>query len=210
MTGFTCCNGTALEMQHEAAKFYLLPKCGQFSAVCEPLYSSKLQWDERNVRIDQITNYPDEDNTKIVMRGEGNFDIYIRVPGWATKGFFVKINGEDRQLVTQPGSYLKLSRDWKDGDEIELQMPFQFHLDPVMNQQNIASLFYGLVLLAAQESGLRNDWRKITLDADDIGKTIKGDPHSLEFTVGDAVFKPFFYNTYDSHSVYLDVTLVKQ
>jgi hypothetical protein len=30
-------------------------------------------------------------------------------------------------------------------------MLFQFYLDPVMDQQNIASLFYGPISLAAQE-----------------------------------------------------------
>ena len=85
-------------------------------------------------------------------------------------------------------------------------MPFQFHLDPVMDQPNIASLFYGPVLLAAQEPEARKEWRKVTLDAEDIGKSIKGDPEQLVFTIDGVVFKPF-YETYGRHSVYLDVTL---
>ncbi|RPG32777.1 MAG: hypothetical protein CBB72_010320, partial [Muricauda sp. TMED12] len=93
-----------------------------------------------------------------------------------------------------------------DGDVIDLEMPLQFHLDPVMDQQNIASLFYGPVLLVAQESEMRNGWRKVTLDAKDIGKTIKGDPETLQFTIDGVVFKPF-YETYGRHSVYLDVSL---
>jgi len=75
-----------------------------------------------------------------------------------------------------------------------------------MDQQNIASLFYGPVLLAAQEAAPRNDWRKITLQARDISSSIIGDPKLLQFTIGDVVFKPF-YETYGRHSVYLDVTL---
>ncbi|HQD11183.1 MAG TPA: hypothetical protein PLQ65_16040, partial [Flavihumibacter sp.] len=74
------------------------------------------------------------------------------------------------------------------------------------DQQNIASLFYGPVLLAAQEAAPRNDWRKITLQARDISSSIIGDPKLLQFTIGDVVFKPF-YETYGRHSVYLDVTL---
>jgi hypothetical protein len=85
-------------------------------------------------------------------------------------------------------------------------MPFQFYLEPVMDQQNIASLFYGPVLLAAQESETRTEWRKVTLDAQDISKSISGDPSKLEFTIEGVVFKPF-YDTYGRHSVYLDVTL---
>ena len=85
-------------------------------------------------------------------------------------------------------------------------MPFHFYLEPLMDQQNIASLFYGPVLLAAQEPAPRKDWRKIILNAKDIGKSISGDPARLEFTVDGVLFKPF-YETYGRHSVYLDVTL---
>jgi uncharacterized protein len=87
-----------------------------------------------------------------------------------------------------------------------LRMPFKFYLEPVMDQQNIASLFYGPVLLAAQEFEPRKEWRKVTLNAEDISKSISGDPEKLEFTIDGVVFKPF-YDTYGRHSVYLDVTL---
>jgi hypothetical protein len=80
------------------------------------------------------------------------------------------------------------------------------YLEPVMDQQNIASLFYGPVLLAAQESGPLKEWRKITLNARDISKSISGDPEQLQFIIDGVVFKPF-YDTYGRHSVYLDVTL---
>jgi DUF1680 family protein len=167
---------------------------------------STLEWTERKVTIDQTTNFPNEDNTRLTIKGSGKFDINVRVPGWASKGFFVKINGKEQNLAAKPGTYLKISRIWRNGDIIELKMPFQFHLDPVMDQQNIASLFYGPILLAAQETEARKDWRTITLNAEDISKSIKGDPQQLEFTIDDVVFKPF-YKTYGRHSVYLDVKL---
>ncbi|MEC8884218.1 MAG: hypothetical protein VYD98_06155, partial [Bacteroidota bacterium] len=66
--------------------------------------------------------------------------------------------------------------------------------------------FYGPVLLAAQEEAPRTDFRTITLNAEDLGKTISGDPKALEFTIDGTTFKPFF-ETYDRHSVYLDVQL---
>jgi hypothetical protein len=39
-----------------------------------------------------------------------------------------------------------------------------------------------------------------------MGKSIVGDPKTLQFNVGDVNFKPF-YETYGRHSVYLDMTL---
>ena len=85
-------------------------------------------------------------------------------------------------------------------------MPFSFYLEPIMDQQNIASLFYGPVLLAALEPEPRTEWRKISLNAEDIGKSISGDPEKLEFIIDGIVFKPF-YETYGRYSVYFDVSL---
>ena len=206
MTGFTCCNGTALESSTKLQNSIYFKSMDDKALYVNLYVPSTLQWTTRNVTVEQTTNFPNEDNTRLTINGSGKFDINVRVPGWATKGFFVKINGKEQKLQANPGTYLTLSRTWKDGDVIELKMPFQFHLDPVMDQQNIASLFYGPILLAAQEPEARKDWRKVTLDANDISKSIKGDPEQLQFTIDDVVFKPF-YNTYGRHSVYLDVTL---
>lgn len=206
MTGFTCCNGTAIESNTKLQNSIYF-KSNDNKALYVNLYiPSTVEWTERNVTVDQTTDFPNEDQTRLTVKGSGKFDIHVRVPGWATKGFFVKINGVAQKLVAKPGSYLKISRTWKSGDVIDLKMPFTFYLDPVMDQQNVASLFYGPVLLAAQEPEARKEWRKITLDAHDISKSIKGDPKLLQFTIDDVVFKPF-YETYGRHSVYLDVTL---
>ncbi|MDM1296850.1 glycoside hydrolase family 127 protein [Sphingobacterium sp. N143] len=206
MKGFTCCNGTAIESSTKLQNTIYF-KSQDNQALYVNLYiPSTLSWKERGMTIEQTTSFPKEDQTSLKIKGHGRLAIYVRVPGWATKGFFVTINGEPQHSKAEPGTYVKLDRSWKDGDLITLKMPFQFHLDPVMDQQNIASLFYGPILLAAQEPVARKDWRKITLDAHDIGKSIKGNPATLEFTVGDVRFKPF-YDTYGRHSVYLDVTL---
>jgi DUF1680 family protein len=206
MTGFTCCNGTALESNTKLQNSIYFKTTDDQALYVNLYIPSKLEWTERHITVEQTTNYPNEDNTRLTIRGNGKFDLHVRVPGWATKGFFVTINGKEQKLAARPGSYLKISRSWKDGDILELKMPFAFHLDPVMDQPNIASLFYGPILLAAQEPEARKEWRKITLDAEDLGKSIKGDPQRLEFTVDDVVFKPF-YETYGRHSVYLDVRL---
>lgn len=206
MTGFTCCNGTALESSTKLQNSIYFSSKDNQSLYVNLFIPSTLDWKERNVTVKQTTNFPKEDNTRLEIKGSGKFDVNVRVPSWATKGFFVTINGKEQKIQATPGSYLTINRKWKDGDVIEMKMPFQFHLDPVMDQQNIASLFYGPILLAAQEPEARKDWRTITLDAQDISKSIKGDPQQLQFTIGDVVFKPF-YETYGRHSVYLDVKL---
>lgn len=206
MKGFTCCNGTALESSTKLQNSIYFKSMDNHALYVNLYVPSTLHWTEKNITLVQTTAFPNEDHTKLTIKGSGKFDVNVRVPHWATQGFSVKINGKKEKVAATPGSYLKLSRKWKNGDTIELHMPFQFHLDPIMDQQNIASLFYGPILLAAQESEPRKDWRKVTLDAQDISKSIEGNPKTLEFNIDGVVFKPF-YETYGRHSVYLDVTL---
>lgn len=206
MDGFSCCNGTALESSTKLQNSIYFRSTDNQALYVNLYVPSTLTWTERKITVKQATAYPKEDRTMLTINGKGKFDLNVRVPHWATKGFFVKINGKDMKVDAVPGTYLKISRKWKKGDTVELRMPFRFYLEPVMDQQNIASLFYGPVLLAAQEPEPRTEWRKVTLDASDISKSITGDPSKLEFTIDGVAYKPFF-DTYGRHSVYLDVTL---
>jgi uncharacterized protein len=206
MSGFTCCNGTALESSTKLQNSIYFKRADNQGLYVNLYVPSTLNWSERNITITQTTAYPKEDHTLLTIKGSGTFDLNVRVPHWATKGFFVTINGKKLKVNAVAGSYLTISRNWKDGDAVELRMPFKFYLEPIMDQQNIASLFYGPVLLAAQEPEPRTEWRKVTLNASDISKSITGDPEQLQFTIDGVVFKPF-YETYGRHSVYLDVLL---
>jgi len=206
MDGFTCCNGTALESNTKLQDSIYFRGAADRSLYVNLYVPSKLDWAARKVTLTQETDYPYGDTTKLTVNGDADFDLKVRVPGWATNGFAVTINGAVQSFKAEPGSYLSVGSTWKDGDTIELKMPFSFHLMPVMDRPNVASLFYGPVLLAAQETEPRSTWRPITLSAENLGATISGDPHTLEFKADGATFKPF-YQTYGRSSVYLDVTL---
>jgi len=206
MNGFSCCNGTALESSTKLQNSIYFKSADNQALYVNLYVPSTLKWTEKNVTVTQSTAYPKEDFTQLTIQGSGSFDLLVRVPHWATKGFFVKINGKEEKVKAMPGSYLSLSRNWKNGDTVELRMPFHFYLEPVMDQQNIASLFYGPVLLAAQETEPLKEWHKISLDREDISKSISGDPELLQFNIDGIDFKPF-YETYGRYSVYFDVTL---
>ncbi|ADQ18925.1 protein of unknown function DUF1680 [Leadbetterella byssophila DSM 17132] len=206
MTGFTCCNGTAIESNTKLQNSIYFKSLDNSTLYVNLFIPSTLNWEEKGIKVVQTTSFPKEDQTKLRIEGNGKFDLQVRVPGWAKKGFVVKINGKKQKIKATPGSYAKISRTWKNGDVLEITMPFEFHLDYVMDQPNIASLFYGPVLLAAQETEARKEWRQVTFDAKDLSKNIKGNPETLEFTIDGVQFKPF-YESYGRHSVYLDVRL---
>ena len=205
MNGFTCCNGTALESNTKLQDTIYFHSADNKALYVNLFVPSTLSWSERKVTVQQQTDFPYGDTTRLVINGAGQFDVKVRVPGWARRGFYVKINGRDQPQPARPGSYLTLARNWRVNDTIEIRMPFDFYLDAVVDQPNVASILYGPVLLAAEESGPRTDWRQVTLDATDIGKSITGDPSTLRFKVAGAALKPF-YETYGPNSVYLHVT----
>ena len=206
MTGFTCCNGTALESNTKLQDSIYFKDADNKTLYVNLFVPSTLKWAERELVVQQRTDFPYSDTTRLIIRGSGEFDIKVRVPRWATHGFFVKINDREQSVTAGPGTYLTLRRRWRDNDTIELRMPFHFYLDPIMDQPNVASIFYGPVLLAAEEPGPRTDWRTVELEADGIGKSITGDPGTLHFRIDGIAFKPF-YETYGRYSVYLHVIL---
>jgi DUF1680 family protein len=204
MDGFTCCNGTALESGTKLQDSIYFHSADHQALYVNLFVSSTLRWTERNLVVTQRTSFPYEDTTRLIFTGGGRFDLKLRIPCWATRGSQLKINGQPLTLNTIPGTYATLERDWKDQDTIELQLPFPFHLERVMDQPNIASVFYGPILLAAEESEPRTTWRPVALDSVDIGNSIAGNPSTLRFTIGDLILRPF-YETYGRYSVYLDV-----
>lgn len=206
MTGFTCCNGTALESNTRLQDVIYIKSIDDQSLYVNLYIPSVLNWSERNIIIEQSTDFPYEDKTKLIIKKGGAFTLNVRVPHWAQNGFIVKINGRDQKVNAAPGTYIGIDRVWKDGDTIDIQMPFDFYLESVMDQPNIASLFYGPVLLAAQEKEPRKEWHKLSLNEKDISQSIQGDASRLRFTVDGVQLKPFF-DSYQRYSVYFDVSL---
>jgi uncharacterized protein len=205
MDGFTCCNGTAIESHTKLQDTIYFRSADDRILYVNLFVPSRLDWAGK-VTLTQQTDFPYGDKTRFTVGGGGDFEIRVRVPRWATQGFVVKINGRPQTLSVIPGTYVTVGASWQNGDTIEIEMPFEFQLSPVMDQPNLASVFYGPVLLAAEESGPRSDWRPMTLQAADLSKSFKGDRRALRFAAGEVRFKPFF-ETYGRHSVYLDVKL---
>ncbi len=75
--------------------------------------------------------------------------IHIRIPAWIADGGSVRINGRELEAFAQPGSYLSLTREWRDGDKIEVALPMQLRTEPLLGDPTLRAAFYGPLLLAA-------------------------------------------------------------
>lgn len=71
--------------------------------------------------IDIITDYPVSGDIKLnlSLQNRESFTIKIRIPSWS-KESSLKINGKSVNIL--PGTYADLTRKWKNGDQIELQL----------------------------------------------------------------------------------------
>jgi DUF1680 family protein len=96
--------------------------------------------DGRTVRITEETRYPWDGAVKMTLHPDkaGMFKVDTRVPGWALddavpsdlyrfmdaakEPVSLKVNGETTPIQMEKG-YTTLSREWKDGDTIELNLP---------------------------------------------------------------------------------------
>ena len=96
--------------------------------------------DRTTVRIAQETRYPWDGAVKLTVtpKGSGDFTIHVRIPGWARNEaspttlytfteksnapVVLKVNGQPVPLIVDKG-YVAISRQWKAGDAIELNLP---------------------------------------------------------------------------------------
>ncbi|KKB11692.1 hypothetical protein VE25_10970 [Devosia geojensis] len=87
--------------------------------------SATLDMGARKVRVEETSNYPWSGNIRISVdpEGEGALDLKLRIPGWA-KGAKASLNGTPVDVATGTrDGYLTISRDWRKGDVIELDLP---------------------------------------------------------------------------------------
>jgi DUF1680 family protein len=122
--------------------------------------------------IQQETGYPNDGNIKIVLHPDRtvNFDILLRVPHWmrnmAVPGDLysympdkqpeiqLRINGKAESVAIENG-YIRLSRQWSEGDSINLEFPMQVKriiANPkVIDDIKRVSFEYGPLVYCAEE-----------------------------------------------------------
>jgi len=85
--------------------------------------------DGSKIKLTQESGYPWDGAVKITIDAckAEPFDILLRIPGWADKAA-VKINGKDAGVKATPGSFATITRKWKQGDVVTLELPMEARL----------------------------------------------------------------------------------
>ncbi|MFF5289712.1 beta-L-arabinofuranosidase domain-containing protein [Paractinoplanes globisporus] len=204
----TCCGGTGLENHTKYQETIYLKSADEGTLWVNLYVPSTLTWG--SFTITQSTSFPRSDSVTLTVDGAGPLDLKLRVPGWATKGFTVTVNGVAQNLAAQPSSYVTVSRTWSPGDVVEIRMPFSIRIERALDRPDTQAIFWGPVLLQALGGGTA--WRELTLyrglkrDGDYSRAAITAGPVTAAgdptFVAGGLTLRPYYISDNQATSSY--------
>jgi uncharacterized protein len=147
---FWCCVGSGMENHarygdaiyfHDDASLYV-----------NLFIPSELNWREKNLVLRQETKFPESDSTRLTFQcgRPVKLALKIRWPAWAQSPVTVSINGRKQKISGQPGAYVTLDREWRDGDRVEVRLPMKLHMEPLPGTTNLVAVLYGPIVLAGE------------------------------------------------------------
>lgn len=149
---FFCCTGTGMESHAKHGDSIYFHR-GDVLYVNQYM-ASDLHWADQGVHLRQTTNFPERGASRLTLRLERPTQLVLRLrhPGWC-KQMSVRLNGRQLMASDQAGRYMELSRTWRNGDVLDIDLPMHLHLAPLPNAPQIAALMYGPLVLAARIDG---------------------------------------------------------
>ena len=147
---FWCCTGTGSE---EYAKLndsiYFHDDDSLYVNLFIP---SKLDWEERGLKLRQTTKFPHEERITFTFDSapQKPVALKVRIPYWATKGAVVAVNGETKDLSAAPSTYLSIAHEWKAGDVVTVDIPLSVHIVSAPDDKLVQAAMYGPLVLAAR------------------------------------------------------------
>ena len=81
-----------------------------------------------DIMLKQETDYPWDGAVKITidkLKGKKQFEVKLRVPEWCTEGATILVNGQETGVEAKAGTYATVSRTWKKGDVLSINMPMR-------------------------------------------------------------------------------------
>jgi hypothetical protein len=116
----------------------------------------------REVTILEETDYPFTGRIKLIISTEKpvRFPIYFRIPGWGS----AKITYSNKNESGTAGSTVKLFNKWKDGDQINIDIPLDLRYENRYN--NSVSLLRGPLYFSLR---IEKEFKKTKINYDNFG-----------------------------------------
>jgi DUF1680 family protein len=216
---FTCCVGSGMENHSKYGKNIYYHNNNELFVF--QFIASEVTWKDKGVILAQTTSYPIEQGSTFDFKCENpvHLTLMLRYPSWAKNGIEIKVNGKSRNVTLHPGNFIPIDRTWKNGDKVELKIPYSLRLESMPDDSNRVAILYGPLVLAGNLGPVTDSMSKdvmyvpvmMTENRDPATwlKPVEGKPNTfITINTGkprDVELKPF-YATYDRrYSVYWDL-----
>jgi DUF1680 family protein len=225
---FTCCVGSQMEA-HAFHAYGIYDESGNKLWITQ-YAPTTVDWASQGMKFEMITDLPMGDSATFkVTSGKKMATLAFRRPYWVGSGFSVKVNGAAVKNVSNPDSFIEVSRKWKPGDTVELILPKTLRKEPLPDNPNRMAIMWGPLVLAgdlgpeaARGRGRRQDGvapppapepapALVTAERNVDGwlKPVAGEPGAFRTAnVGlkqDIVFHPFYEMPRRRYAIYWDV-----
>lgn len=174
-----CCVGTGMENHGKYGEFIYTHS--QDSLYLNLFVASELNWEEKQLKIKQITNFPEEEQTKLVLGTSQptHFTLMVRSPKWVESGKVkIIINLDTLDVVSVPESYISIQRTWNNLDSVKILLPMHAYAEQLPNVPEYKALMYGPVLLGAKTG--TEDMAGLIADDSRMGHVAAGSMISLD------------------------------
>ena len=153
--GWPCCSGTHPQV---AADYRINTYLRDVRGIYVNLYiPSTVKWmqDGSQIALTQKSEYPHDSHVQFEVNASKPVELTInlRIPAWA-EGASIAVNG--RREMAAAGTFVRVQREWKSGDRIDLDLPMKPRLEAIDKQHpDVVALLVGpLVLFGNQVPGL--------------------------------------------------------
>ena len=150
-TSMWCCVGSGIENHSKYGE--MIYAHTENELYVNLFIPSTLQWKEKEVKVIQQNNFPNEAKTELTIEPQKNtdFTLKLRYPSWVEKGALkISINGKPLAVSQNPASYVSINRKWKKGDKVTMEMPMRITTEQLPDNSNYFSFRYGPIVLAAK------------------------------------------------------------
>jgi DUF1680 family protein len=147
---FWCCTGTGVENHAKYGDSIYFHN--DRNLYVNLFIASELNWKDKGLKLRQETKFPDEANSKLIFTCEKPVELAVnlRHPFWAVSGIEVRVNGDKQNISSKPGSWVTLNSTWKNGDTVEITMPFSLRTEGFKDNPNRFALLNGPIVLCAE------------------------------------------------------------
>lgn len=145
-SSFWCCVGSGFESHVKyASSIYFHSNKDLYVNLFIP---SQVDWE--GTKLVQQTNFPLPSTTTITVEGKSKaFSLRLRYPYWATK-MDIKVNGKKVKATKGTDGYVAISRQWKAGDKVEVQLGMQLREEATKDDASKVALVYGPIVMAGK------------------------------------------------------------